>query len=131
MLTINIDNAPDYESFLQLYFELSILGANKGESMSGTFIDPRKSQQLVKEFEHLLDPGEFKSVVKEFNRQIKLQVRSCLNSTDKNEHTPLHIASYFGDFKAERFMVNLGAETKNFAIRPLEIGKDKFARNVL
>jgi ankyrin repeat protein len=28
-------------------------------------------------------------------------------------------------------MVNLGAETKKFDLRPLEIGKDKFARNVL
>jgi ankyrin repeat protein len=54
-----------------------------------------------------------------------------LNHQDKNDHTPLHIASYFGDFKAERFMCNLGAEKKNFEVRPLEMGKDKFARGVL
>jgi hypothetical protein len=45
----------------------------------------------------------------------------------------LHIASYFGDFKASRFMVELVAETSSiqFSERPLEVSKDKFARSVL
>lgn len=57
----------------------------------------------------------------------------ALNCTDANDHTPLHIASYFGDFKAEKFMLDFGAKTQEpaFVTRPLEIGKDKFARNVL
>lgn len=68
LLTIKIDNEPDYEAFLHLYFDLSNLGTNKGENMSGTFFDPRKSHHLVKEFEHLLDPEEYKNIVDEFNR---------------------------------------------------------------
>jgi hypothetical protein len=67
LLSINIDNAPGYDDFLHLYFELSVLGVNKGET-SSTFIDPRKSQNLIGEFEHLLEAGEFKSIVKEFKR---------------------------------------------------------------
>jgi ankyrin repeat protein len=43
------------------------------------------------------------------------------------------VASYFGDFKASRFMVKLGADPNSpaFAERPLECGKDKFTRSVL
>ena len=43
------------------------------------------------------------------------------------------MASFFGDFKASRFMVKLGADPNSpaFARRPLEVGKDKFVRSVL
>ena len=133
LITIDIDKEPDYEKFLNLYQELSVLGANKGDTSTTTF-DPRKSQNLVGEFEHLLNPQEFKSVTKEFKLQVKVGLlRKALNHPDKNGHTPLHIASYFGDFKSQKFMVDLGAVSnpKNCAQRPLEIGKDKFARGVL
>jgi len=52
---------------------------------------------------------------------------------DRNQYTPLHIASYFGDFKAVRHMMALGAESKSaaYAERPLEVGKDDFVRRVL
>ena len=47
-----------------------------------------------------------------------------------NFHSPLHVASYFGDFKAVRHLMKLGAKPKSEAQaeRPLEIGKDKFVR---
>jgi ankyrin repeat protein len=72
--------------------------------------------------------------MKEFKQQVKVGLlRKALNTPDKNGHTPLHIASYFGDFKSQKFMVDLGAVSnpKNCEQRPLEIGKDKFARGVL
>ena len=52
---------------------------------------------------------------------------------DENKHSPLHISSFFGDFKASRMMVKAGAEASSAAYvkRPLEVGKDKFARGVL
>jgi hypothetical protein len=43
LLTIGIDNEPEYEKFLHLYFELAVLGSNKGDVGSSTFFDPRKS----------------------------------------------------------------------------------------
>ena len=45
----------------------------------------------------------------------------------------MHIASYFGDFKSSRLMVDMGADSVNrsFNKRPLEVSKDKFARGVL
>jgi hypothetical protein len=43
------------------------------------------------------------------------------------------VASYFGDFKATRYLIKLGADPQSatFSERPLEVGKDKFVRGVL
>lgn len=56
-----------------------------------------------------------------------------LDKQDENFHSPLHVASYFGDFKASRFMIELGADPNSpaFAERPLEVSKDEFVRKVL
>ena len=60
-------------------------------------------------------------------------MREVLNKQDENYHSPLHVASYFGDFKATRYMIKLGADPHSaaFSERPLEGGKDKFVRGVL
>lgn len=68
-------------------------------------------------------------------------IKQALNQQDVNKHSPLHIASYFGDFKASRLMVDLGAmpfadvvdkETrKTTEIGTLKISKEKFSRDVL
>ena len=60
-------------------------------------------------------------------------MKEILDKLDENYHSPLHIASYYGDFKASRFMIKLGADpnSKAFSERPLEVGKDKFTRSVL
>jgi ankyrin repeat protein len=52
---------------------------------------------------------------------------------DKNLQSPLHVSSYFGDFKASRVLTARGAEPASaaYAVRPLEVGKDKFTRSVL
>jgi ankyrin repeat protein len=52
---------------------------------------------------------------------------------DDNKHSPLHISSYFGDFKASRMMKKAGAEASSAAYeqQPLEVGKNQFARCVL
>ena len=48
-------------------------------------------------------------------------------------YSPLHISSYFGDFKSSRLFTTKGAETtsKDYYQNPLEVGKDKFSRDVL
>lgn len=60
-------------------------------------------------------------------------LKEVLNSQDKNYHTPLHISSYFGDFKSSSLFTQLGANTASAATAeaPLEVSKDKFARQVL
>ena len=88
---------------------------------------------MLKEFEHLLLPKEFRQIQKNFKHQIALLLKEALNQQDVNKHSPLHIASYFGDFKASRYMVDHGADSTSiqFSERPLEVSKDKFARSVL
>jgi ankyrin repeat protein len=60
-------------------------------------------------------------------------LKEILDKQDLNYHSPLHVASYFGDFKCSRYMIKLGADPNSaaFAERPLEVGKDKFTRSVL
>ena len=45
----------------------------------------------------------------------------------------MHVASYFGASATSRTLIRLGAEPRSaaFAQNPLEIGKDKFTRNVV
>jgi ankyrin repeat protein len=80
-----------------------------------------------------MDPHEYNSILKDFNYQVKLLLKEVLDRQDCNFHSPLHVASYYGDFKASRFMVKLGADPNSpaFPERPLEVGKDKFVRSVL
>lgn len=65
--------------------------------------------------------------------QVHLLLKEATNMLDKNLQSPLHVSSYFGDFKASRVLTSKGAEpaSAGYAIRPLEVGKDKFTRGVL
>lgn len=128
MLKIDIDHVEGYESFLSLFFELQLLEVSDERKF-----DPRKYVGILSEFKHLMSPHEYNSILKDFNYQVKLLLKEILDRQDENYHSPLHVASYFGDFKASRFMVQLGADPNSpaFAERPLEVGKDKFVRGVL
>ena len=95
--------------------------------------DPRKYRNVLDEFKHLLHPSDYKRVAAEFRANARHLLKEILNIQDKNYHTPLHISSYFGDFKASRLFTEKGADTTSHANAeaPLKVGKDKFARNVL
>lgn len=111
-----------------MYFEIG--GLDDPEQRPA--FDPRKTHDLLREFEHLLLPREFAQIKKNFKAQVAALLKQALDMQDNNQHTPLHIASYFGDFKQSRLMVDLGAESQAAtAERPLEVSKDKFARSVL
>lgn len=76
---------------------------------------------------------EFNNIVKDFKIRIRNLTKEALNMQDSNSYSPLHICSYYGDFKASRYMVDVGADPVNinFKERPLEVSRDKFARSVL
>ena len=128
---LNIDLEGDvegYDEFVKLFFELQFL-----ETQEERKFDPRKYHGILSEFKHLMSPHEYGAIVRDFKLQIKMLLKEVLDSQDANFHSPLHLASYFGDFKAARYMVKLGADPNSpaFAERPLEVGKDKFVRSVL
>ena len=128
MLNIDLENAPDFNNFIGLFFQIQDL-----ENAAEQKFDPRKYKNVLSEFEHLLSPKDYNRVKKEFKTQVKLLLKEVLNSQDKNYHTPLHISSYFGDFKSSSLFTSLGANTASAATAeaPLEVSKNKFARQVL
>lgn len=87
----------------------------------------------MQEFEHLLDPAEFKRINKQFRTDASKLIKDALDQQDQNCHTPLHIASYVGDFKSARHFVDLGADpqSEDFKTKPLQVSKDKFARGII
>lgn len=124
-----MSSEPDYDRFLKNYFEIGALDSADGRAP----FDPRKSSLLIKEFEHLLEPREFCNIQKDFKIRIRALIKEALNQQDSNQFTPLHIASYYGDFKSSRYMVDMGADPvhANYRERPLEVSRDKFSRSVL
>jgi len=106
LLDIQIDNEPEYPFFEHLYFEIAALDRADHK----TPIDPRKSACLIAEFEHLLDPKDFSRIIRQFKADVQELIKGALAQTDINSHTPLHIASYVGDFKTARLFVDLGAD---------------------
>ena len=69
----------------------------------------------------------------QFRHEAKELLRDALNIQDVNYHTPLHISSYFGDFKSSRLFTLHGADpaSEANAEAPLQIAKDRFSREVL
>ena len=129
MLKIDLESDPEgYDEFVKLFFELQLL-----ETQEERKFDPRKYHGILTEFKHLMHPNEYGAICKDFRTQVKFLLKEVLDQQDANHYSPLHVASYFGDFKASRFMVKLGADPNShtFAERPLEVGKDKFVRGVL
>lgn len=127
ILDIEMDQVPGFESFLDLYFQLQCF-----EVAEETF-DPRRSANVLSDYKKLVKPAEWNIIAKEFKHQATILLKEVLNQQDANYQSPLHVASYFGDFKASRLIIKKGAESKSaaFAERPLNVSKDKFTRNVL
>lgn len=72
--------------------------------------DPRKYNNILTEFKHLMSKKEYNLILKDFKQEVKILIKQTLETLNNNEQSPLHVASYFGDFKAVRHMVNLGAD---------------------
>jgi len=88
---------------------------------------------ILGEFKQLISPTDYNQVMRDFKAQARLLLKEVLNQQDGNYHSPLHVASYFGASATSRTLIRLGAEPRSaaFAQNPLEIGKDKFTRNVV
>ena len=67
LLNCSVHEEPDYEAFLRNYFEIGALDRPDGRAP----FDPRKSSTIIKDFEHLLEPTEFKNIVKDFTIRIR------------------------------------------------------------
>lgn len=80
LLDIKIDNEPEYEAFLKMYFEIAGLD---DPDMKPAF-DPRKTNGLLGEFQHLLLPREFNQIQKNFKAQVNLLLKEVFSHQDSN-----------------------------------------------
>lgn len=78
LLDINIAGEPEYPFFERLYFEIAALDSPDHT----TPMDPRKSANLIAEFEHLLEPQEFKRVKKQFKSEVARMIKEALDQQD-------------------------------------------------
>ena len=124
MLNLDLEQAPDNALFLGDYFKI--------QELEGTSnFDPRMYKNVLKEFKHLLDPLNYSKVVESFKHSKQLLLREVLNHPDKNHHTPLHISSYFGDFKSSRLFTLYGSDSTAVRENPLKVSRDKQSRDIL
>ena len=81
----------------------------------------------------MLSVADYNRICKEFKNNVKLLLKEVMNCQDVNYHTPLHLSSYYGDFKASRLLTLKGSNPDSAATAeaPLEVAKDKFSRGVL
>ena len=128
ILDIDIDQVPGTDDFTKLFFQIQQL-----ETKEESRFDPRKYKNVLSEFQHLLSVADYNRVCKEFKNNVKLLLKEVMNCQDVNYHTPLHISSYYGDFKASRLLTLKGSNPDSAATAeaPLEVAKDKFSRGVL
>jgi hypothetical protein len=104
LLDIDIDHVEGFDQFLTLFFQLQGL-----ESVEASF-DPRRSNNILKDFRELISPQDYNSVVRDFKAQAKLLLKEVLNQQDVNYHSPLHVASFFGAYQTTRLLTKQGAE---------------------
>lgn len=80
LVDIQIDSAPHYDEFLKMYFEIG--GLDDPEQRPA--FDPRKTHDLLREFEHLLLPREFSQIKKNFKAQVAELLKQALDMQDNN-----------------------------------------------
>jgi ankyrin repeat protein len=64
---------------------------------------------------------------------MKELLKHVFSQWDNNGHSPLHVASFKGDFKSSRLFTSLGADPQSAdnSVDPLKVAKDKYTRDVL
>jgi len=129
LLNINVRKAEGFDQFFKLFDEVQLLEV-KPERKA----DPRKYINVIDEFEHLLSPEVYKRIFNKFHANVKALHKTILNMEDNEGNTPLHIASYSGDFLATEHFLRLGASsiaTNRRKQMPLDIAKNNLVRKIL
>ena len=62
------------------------------------------------EMRHLLKPHVYKEIMSEYKQRRRALIREVLDMGDKRDHTPLHVAAYFGNYALVRHYLWLGAD---------------------
>jgi len=129
LLDIHMEKVKEYNEFLKLFDELQVLEIKEERKA-----DPRRYVNIIKEIKHLLDPLVYKGIVDNFKKSVRELKERILNMGDNKGNTPLHIASYSGNFILTEQFLRLGADATVVNDRnqtPLNIAKNGLVRKVL
>jgi len=89
----------NYEDFLKMFEELQNLEVNKEQIFF-----------MKKVIENFLLPKEFKHFTEKFYKEIAEIQKEIVNTQDCEGYTPLHLASFYGDFTLVKYLIKLGAD---------------------
>lgn len=85
--------------------------------------------------EGYLNPDEFNQLNKAFNDQTKKLQKTIVNLQDKEGYTPMHLASFYGDFLSVQMFLRLGGNSHIVDNRDnkkvIDHAANGFVRNVL
>ena len=129
LMMVNIDHIEGYKIFeetLKSMHEL-IAGADYLE------LDPRKYVHIVSEFKHLMSSKAYEFFVNSFYKEFNELINEVANSCEENGNTPLHLASYSGDYLSCQFLIKLKSDplAKNAQGKiPLDLAKSEYVRRV-
>ena len=60
--------------------------------------------------ENILSEEVFNGGVKDFKKRVRKLQRKVINSQDNDGYTPMHLASFYGDFLCVQFLLGLGGD---------------------
>ena len=105
LLDIGLEKEEGFHDFEHMCSQIAFL-----DDSPDTNIDPKRRYHIMKEIRHLIIPAVYKNIMKEFNQRRKELLKEVLNKGDKDDHTPLHAAAYFGNYAMVRHFLKLGAD---------------------
>jgi ankyrin repeat protein len=100
-------NPPDYNAFYQTFTEVMNLEINK-ENIS----DPKRTKNIMEVVENFLLPDWKKKTDNDFIRSKLALQKDIVNTQDAQGYTPLHLASFYGQYELVNKFLLLGANTK-------------------
>ncbi|EGR33877.1 hypothetical protein IMG5_033560 [Ichthyophthirius multifiliis] len=101
---LNIDG---YDDFEYLFNEIQLLELNKENR-----ICPKQYLPIIQMVTNFLLPHEYNELLTQFKQNIDDLVQKIINGQDNEGYTPLHLASFYGDFAQVQFYLKLGADPK-------------------
>ena len=104
-ILLSEDYNQGFEDFLRTFEEVEDL-----TKVPHKKTDPRKYLGVLEEVKSILTPKTFFSCQNEFRIELEILTTNSLNTPDIKKHTPLHLASYSGNFNLVQLFVSKNAK---------------------
>ncbi|KAM3136330.1 hypothetical protein pb186bvf_011629 [Paramecium bursaria] len=98
---------PEWDFFLSLFQEVQLLDFSSDKK-----VDPRQYVHLNDQCQNFLEKHIQEQMVYNFYKSIKELQKELVNQQDQDGYSPMHIASFSGDFAAIQFYLGLKGDPK-------------------